>query len=127
MGNSNDARRLSEGALITSSTPDDGAIARFRAALVKGRKKEKTINNVLAVLSKALHYAKRVRLIEFVPEIGFFKVERPEVQFWEFALVRSRRCVGRASTSSPLPSLSSNRVASRSSALRKAVPGASFR
>jgi hypothetical protein len=33
---------------------------------------EKRINNILAVLSKALHYAARVRLIGHTPERGLF-------------------------------------------------------
>ncbi len=63
---------------------NDERIAQFRAALVKRDLSEKRINNVLAVLSKALHYAKRVRLIDFVPEIGLFRIERPEVAFLAF-------------------------------------------
>jgi integrase len=63
---------------------DEAKIARLRARLVRANRTEKTINNVLAVLSKSLHYAKRVRLIDTVPEIGLFKVERPEIESWSW-------------------------------------------
>lgn len=66
-------------------------IAAFRANLVektsaKTKKplSEKRINNILAVLSKALRYAAKLQLIDHVPEIGLFKVERPEIEFFEF-------------------------------------------
>jgi integrase len=45
---------------------------------------EKRINNVLAVLSKSLRYAARVRLINHAPEMGLFKIERPEIESWSF-------------------------------------------
>jgi integrase len=63
---------------------DDERVAQFRAKLVKSGLSEKCINNILAVLSKALHYARRVRLIDTVPEIGLFKVEWPEPEFLAF-------------------------------------------
>jgi integrase len=68
----------------------DGEIADFRAQLVEtvsrfGRPlSAKRINNILAVLSKPLHYAQRCKLIQTMPEIGIFKVERPEIEAWEF-------------------------------------------
>jgi integrase len=69
---------------------DEAAIAQFRASLI-GRKlgktrtmSEKRINNILAVLSKSLRYAHRVRLIDSVPDIGMFKVERPEIEALSF-------------------------------------------
>jgi integrase len=55
------------------------------SAKTKRQLTEKRINNILAVLSKALHYAARVRLIPYVPEIGLYKVERPEIECWDFA------------------------------------------
>ncbi len=70
---------------------DVGAIADFRAALVTYKNKRtktklsrKRINNILAVLSKSLKYAAEVGLISSVPRIGLYKVERPEVEFWDF-------------------------------------------
>ncbi len=70
---------------------DMSRIAAFRASLVEATSaktkkplSEKRINNILAVLSKVLHYAARLQLIEHVPEIGLFRVERPEIEFWEF-------------------------------------------
>jgi integrase len=67
---------------------DTGVVARFRAGLIQRPEgtrplSEKRINNILAVLSKALHYAARVRLIGHVPEIGVLRVERPEIVAWE--------------------------------------------
>lgn len=66
-------------------------VAAFRASLVEATSaktkkplSEKRINNILAVLSKALHYAAKVELIDHVPEIGLFKVERPEIEFWSW-------------------------------------------
>jgi hypothetical protein len=72
-------------------------IARFRASLIErspllggkdrgqgrkavtGRKlSDKTVNNVLAVLSKPLRYAAEVQVIARSPKVGLFKVERPE-------------------------------------------------
>jgi integrase len=62
---------------------DAGAIARFRASLVKAGLGEKRINNILAVLSKPLHYAVDAEVIARAPKVGLFKVERPEVTCWE--------------------------------------------
>lgn len=65
-------------------------VAEFRAALVEkvsptGQKlSEKRINNILAVLSKPLKYAEDCDIIRKAPKIGMFKVERPEIVFWEF-------------------------------------------
>jgi hypothetical protein len=48
-----------------------GEVAAFRASLVEsGRLGEKRINNVLAVLSKALRYALDVELITKAPKVG---------------------------------------------------------
>jgi len=59
-------------------------VAKFRADLVaSGALGEKRINNILVVLSKALRYAHECELIEKVPRIGLFKVERPEIVAWD--------------------------------------------
>ncbi|MCU1278319.1 MAG: phage integrase family protein, partial [bacterium] len=63
---------------------DDPVIAQFRAKLVKDKLSEKRINNILAVLSKSLRYAARVRLIEHAPDMGLFKIERPDIESWSF-------------------------------------------
>ena len=78
------------------TTPE---VARFRAALIareeprvkpqegkEATKKlsEKRINNILAVLSKAMKYAVDCELIAKAPKIGMFKVERPEIVAWDF-------------------------------------------
>ena len=70
---------------------DVGTVAEFRAKLVtykdKRRKRKlsrKRVNNILAVLSKSLRYAAEVGLIASAPRVGLFKVERPEVEFWDF-------------------------------------------
>ena len=61
---------------------DVAAIARFRAKLIEAKKSDKTINNILAVLSKALKYAEAARVIERAPGVGLLKVERPEIVAW---------------------------------------------
>ncbi len=61
-------------------------MSQFRAALVANPKVgEKRINNILAVLSKALKYAVDCELIAKSPKIGLFKIERPEIVAWDFA------------------------------------------
>ncbi|MEJ7597334.1 MAG: tyrosine-type recombinase/integrase [Kofleriaceae bacterium] len=59
-------------------------IARFRAHLVALGLGEKRINNIFAVLSKALRYAVDAEVIGKVPKIGMYKVERPEIVAWDF-------------------------------------------
>jgi integrase len=61
-----------------------GTIASFRASLVEQKLSEKRINNILAVLSKALKYAVDCELISKSPKIGLYKVERPEIQPWDY-------------------------------------------
>jgi integrase len=61
---------------------DVSAIARFRAKLIQAKKSDKTINNILAVLSKALKYAEAARVIDHAPTVGLLKVERPEIVAW---------------------------------------------
>jgi integrase len=58
-------------------------IASFRASLVEKQLTEKTINNILAVLSKPLHYAVEAEILTHAPKIGLLKVERPEIVCWE--------------------------------------------
>lgn len=62
---------------------DVGAINRFRATLLEKELSKKRINNILAVLSKALRYADDVKLISAPRKIGLLKVERPEIECWE--------------------------------------------
>jgi integrase len=63
-----------------------GEIARLRADLVtRAQLGEKTINDILAVLSKALRYAADCEVIAKAPKVGLFKVERPEIVAWDFA------------------------------------------
>jgi len=62
-----------------------GEIARLRADLVAVNLSGKRINNILAVLSKALKYAADCEVIAKAPRVGMFKVERPEIVAWDFA------------------------------------------
>lgn len=59
------------------------AIASLRAELVEAGRSDKRINNIMAVLSKALRYAVDVGLLSHAPKVGLFKVERPEIVAWE--------------------------------------------
>jgi integrase len=61
-----------------------GEIARLRADLVASGLGDKRINNILAVLSKALRYAADCELIAKAPKISMFKIERPEIVAWDF-------------------------------------------
>ena len=61
---------------------DVAAISRFRAKLIEANKSDKRINNILAVLSKALNYAEQARVISRAPHFGLLKVERPEIVAW---------------------------------------------
>jgi len=61
---------------------DVPVISRFRAKLIKAGKSDKRINNILAVLSKALNYAEQARVISSAPCVGLLKVERPEIVAW---------------------------------------------
>jgi len=61
---------------------DVSAISRFRAKLIEANKSDKRINNILAVLSKALNYAAQARVISSAPCVGLLKVERPEIAAW---------------------------------------------
>ena len=64
---------------------DVSAIAQLRADLVEAELSEKRINNILAVLSKPLHYAAECNVIAKVPRMGLYKCERPEIEAWDFA------------------------------------------
>lgn len=61
-----------------------GEVAAFRALLVEQELAPKSINNILAVLSKPMKYAVDCELIAKAPRIGLFKVERPEIESWDF-------------------------------------------
>jgi integrase len=61
-----------------------GDVAAFRASLVEKGLGGKRINNILAVLSKPMKYAVDCELISKSPKIGLFKVERPEIEPWDF-------------------------------------------
>lgn len=63
-----------------------GEVAQLRAQIIANPNLgEKYINNILAVLSKALRYAADCEVIAKAPKIGLFKVERPEIVAWDFA------------------------------------------
>lgn len=85
---------------------DLGAVNAFRAQLRASKKKdgtrllsEKTINNILAVLSTPLQYAVKAGILDKAPHVGVAKVERPEIEFIDFEevarLVRAARADGR--------------------------------
>src|SRR5579863_6539702 len=59
-------------------------IARLRASLVEKKFSDKRINNILAVLSKTLRYAADAGEIVSAPKVGLRKLERPEIEYWEF-------------------------------------------
>jgi integrase len=67
-----------------------GEVQRLRAHLVAkmvGTEKKlggKRINNVMAVLSKALRYAVDAEVIKEAPRIRFKRIERPEIEAWSF-------------------------------------------
>jgi hypothetical protein len=84
------------------SAIDFPVIARFRAKLIKAGLSDKRINNILAVLSKALNYAEQAKVISSAPSVGMLKVERPEIVAWsleEYAtLLAAARCSTRCGT-----------------------------
>jgi len=67
-------------------------VAGFRAKLVQSTVRgagktplaDKTINNILAVLSKTLRYAEEARVIAQAPRVALLRVERPEIECWSF-------------------------------------------
>lgn len=62
---------------------DHALINVFRAQLRAKKRQEKTINNILAVLSTPLTYAVKAGVIDRAPPVGVAKVERPEAEFIE--------------------------------------------
>ena len=44
---------------------------------------DKTINNILAVLSKPLKYAEDLEIIPKAPKVGLLKIEPPDIEWWE--------------------------------------------
>jgi hypothetical protein len=54
----------------------------FRSALIAEKLSRKTINNLLAIVSKPLKYAIDCGLIASAPRIGIMKTERPEIGAW---------------------------------------------
>lgn len=70
-----------------ASKPLDGIrdddVLRLQAELSKCGLKEKTVNNIVTVLSKPLNYAVDVGLIERAPKVRLYKVEAPEISCWE--------------------------------------------
>jgi integrase len=75
------ARRRGGARSIRRSCTDSRS---FRASLVETHLSEKRINNILAVLSKPMKYAVDCELIAKAPKIGLYKVERPEIEPWDF-------------------------------------------
>lgn len=64
---------------------DIPAIARFRTSLRQEKHlSKKTCNNILAVLSKTLRYAADAQVITHAPKVGLFKLERPEIEWWDY-------------------------------------------
>lgn len=63
---------------------DEAAIGEFRAELQAKGLAPKTINNILAVLSKPLHFAAKRHIIPWAPDVGLLDVEPPEIEPWEF-------------------------------------------
>jgi len=59
-------------------------IAELRATLVEKGLKDKTVNNILAPLSKALRSAEEAQVVDRAPRVRLFKVERPEIECWTF-------------------------------------------
>jgi len=62
-------------------------IAQFKAKLVErvdaGTLSLKSVNNILAVLSKALRYAEDAHVIALAPRVRLYNLERPEIESWE--------------------------------------------
>lgn len=72
------------GELQLDDIADGFHIDEFRGSLVRKNLSEKRINNILAVLSKALRYAEDKRVIDRAPKVGMFKIEQPEIEWWDF-------------------------------------------
>ena len=63
---------------------DVALINTFRANLIAKELSPKRVNNIMAVLSKALRYAHDVGLLDRMPKVGVIKVERPDPEIYEF-------------------------------------------
>lgn len=63
---------------------DVSEINKFKAAKLKAGFTKKTINNMLAVISKPLHYAHAIHLIDRVPRMGMYKIEQKEIEYYSF-------------------------------------------
>ncbi|MDD5308299.1 MAG: site-specific integrase [Deltaproteobacteria bacterium] len=76
------------GKLRLSEIAEGSHVAQFKANLAKkmnaGDLSKKSINNILAVLSKSLRYAEEARVIERAPQVKLYRLERPEIEWWEF-------------------------------------------
>ena len=59
-------------------------VAKLRASLVERKLSEKRINNIMTVVSKALRYGVDAQVIASAPRVGMFKIDRPEIEFWEY-------------------------------------------
>jgi integrase len=79
---------------------DFPVIARFRAKPIESGLSDKRINNILAVLSKALNYAEQAKVIPSAPSVGMLKVERPEIVAW--SLEEYARLLAAAKTLDPM-------------------------
>lgn len=62
-----------------------GDIAKLRASLVEKELSNKRINNVLAVVGKAMRYAADVELIKAAPKIHMLQTDRPEIECWDIS------------------------------------------
>jgi integrase len=60
-----------------------GEVARFRAGLIQKQLTDKTVNNILTILSKPLRYAVDVEVIMKAPKVGLLRVEANEIDAWE--------------------------------------------
>lgn len=76
------------GGLRLDEIGTEGHIADFRASLIERVDRseigEKRVNNILVPLSTALRYAEDQEVIDRAPRVRLLKVERPEIQWWEF-------------------------------------------
>jgi len=59
-------------------------VAQLRASLVEKKLSDKRINNILAVLSKALRYAEEAELVEKPPRVRLYRVDKAEIEAWSF-------------------------------------------
>jgi len=75
-------------------------VAQLRASLVEKNLSDKRINNILAVLSKALRYAEEAEVVGDVPRVRLFRVEKPEIEAWSFD--EYGRLLGAAKTHEPV-------------------------